>query len=679
MLNLMTDEQAGALVQANANLVRRVAALEQRVAALEAARQGVTPAEPEGTVEAPPEAPQVQHEIPPALPGVPAVAHAAPEAIETRIGLTLINRIAVITCALAVAFFFKYAADANWIGPSARVAIGLVTGLATLLLADFLFRRDHRTYAQGIAALAIGIFYLSIYAAFGFYELLAAPPAFFLMALITAAAGALALRFQSPAIAYFGLLGGYATPILLSSGEKHYWFIACYLLLLSFAAVALSRIKSSVPGWIRLEYLAALGSGFLYVGMIDGHPPDEALLPLRLYALAYYLLFATTPHGTVFFIAHAFVALSLNDIVKQQPLAYCYVITGLNAFAVGYSLIRNWPFGFAATVAAFLFSWGIFAGAIPSQTALIIFYTVNYLFIPAYISFRILWRNLPVRAVDLVVAAFAAVIYYVGIYNLLEPVDRNLIAVDTYLLAALHGALAFFLYRRQPTDTRQEIPVQFYAAVAAVLLTLAIPLQLAGFRVSMAWSLEALALAWLAARFSSLPLRTVSIAVFGLALGFLYLQEAGSAPLFAFAVGAVSLGIASRWLQPPSAQAIAYSTAHVVLLSGLILETLQWARRQAPEVVTNIETFAVTALIAVYALALIAAGVAARHALTRFLGLTCVAAVIAKLYLYDVWTLRLLYRVIAFGSLGALLLAMSFLYSRYKHSLDRWLDRSSSN
>ncbi|MCC6585114.1 MAG: DUF2339 domain-containing protein [Bryobacterales bacterium] len=674
----MTDDQTEALVQANARLVRRVTALEQRVAALEAAQREALPA----ALSAPPvlEPPTLdaEPEIPPALPQSPVEPAAAHDGLETRLGLTWINRIAVITCALAVAFFFKYAADANWIGPSARIAIGLVTGFATLLFADFLFRRDHRTYAQGIAALAIGIFYLSIYAAFGFYELLPASPAFFLMAVVTAAAGALALRFQSPAIAYFGLLGGYATPILLSTGEKHYWFITAYLLLLSIAAVALSRIKSSSPGWIRLEYLAVLGSGFLYAGMLDSHPPDDALLPLRLYAFAYYALFATTAHGIVFFIAHAFVAFSFTDTFRQQPLAYISVITTINAFAIGYTLLRNWRFGVAVTVAAFLLSWGMYAGATPSSTALTIFYTLNYLLVPAYISLRILWRNLPVRAVELVVASFAAVIYYIGIYGLRDGEDRNLVAIDTYLLAGFHGALAFFLFRRQPAETRQDIPVQFYSGVAAVLLTLAIPLQLAGFRASVAWSVEAFALAWLAGRFSSLLLRIASTGVFILALAILYVQESGSAPLLAFGVAAVSLGIASRYFAPASAQAAAYSIAHAVLISGLVLETLQWARRQPPELVTNIETFAVTALLAVYALALIASGVAARHPLTRFLGLACVAAVIAKLYLYDVWTLRLLYRVVAFGSLGALLLAMSFLYSRFKHSLDRWLDRSSS-
>jgi uncharacterized membrane protein len=47
--------------------------------------------------------------------------------------------------------------------------------------------------------------------------------------------------------------------------------------------------------------------------------------------------------------------------------------------------------------------------------------------------------------------------------------------------------------------------------------------------------------------------------------------------------------------------------------------------------------------------------------------------VVMKLYLYDVWELRLIYRVLAFAGLGGLLLLMSFLYSRYRTSIESWL------
>jgi len=56
----------------------------------------------------------------------------------------------------------------------------------------------------------------------------------------------------------------------------------------------------------------------------------------------------------------------------------------------------------------------------------------------------------------------------------------------------------------------------------------------------------------------------------------------------------------------------------------------------------------------------------------RLLGLLLLAGVVVKLYLSDVWVLDRIYRVIAFGFLGILLLLTSFLYSRYRTKIDDW-------
>ncbi len=72
-------------------------------------------------------------------------------------------------------------------------------------------------------------------------------------------------------------------------------------------------------------------------------------------------------------------------------------------------------------------------------------------------------------------------------------------------------------------------------------------------------------------------------------------------------------------------------------------------------------------LIAAYAVALIVAGVTSRTGIHRVVGLGLIAVVIAKLYLYDVWLLAPIYRVIAFGALGALLLFTSYLYSHHRN------------
>ena len=87
----------------------------------------------------------------------------------------------------------------------------------------------------------------------------------------------------------------------------------------------------------------------------------------------------------------------------------------------------------------------------------------------------------------------------------------------------------------------------------------------------------------------------------------------------------------------------------------------------------------VSVVAAVYAVLLVAAGAQAplgRHsAATRLLGVSLITLVVLKLYLYDVWLLRPLYRMAAFAILGALLLAMSYLYSRFRGSIEDWWRR----
>src|SRR5439155_934444 len=118
--------------------------------------------------------------------------------------------------------------------------LGVLAGLAALGFADRSWRGGQKTYAHGIAGLGLAILYLSFYASFGFYHLVEPGFAFLLMAVTTAMAGALALRYDAAPIAVLGLLGGYATPVLLSTGEDRPWVLFSWVLLLNLGALVLA-------------------------------------------------------------------------------------------------------------------------------------------------------------------------------------------------------------------------------------------------------------------------------------------------------------------------------------------------------------------------------------------------------------------------------------------------------
>ena len=252
-----------------ARLLERQDAVEERLSRIEGAMGMVSaapmPAEPELVQEAVP--PPLPVALPPPLP-VPSVpppfTEAAPaSSLENRFGLGWLNRVAVVTLIFGVGFLFKYAVDNQWIGPGMRVALGVAAATLSLFLGEWISLRGQKIFARGMTGLGLALLYLSFYAGFGFYHLLPQGTAFLLMFLTTCAGAALALHYDSQAVAWLGLVGGYLTPVLLSTGENRMWVLAGYTLLLNLGALGIARVKR----WPALEYLAWLAHGDVVHGM----------------------------------------------------------------------------------------------------------------------------------------------------------------------------------------------------------------------------------------------------------------------------------------------------------------------------------------------------------------------------------------------------------------------------
>src|SRR5947209_362738 len=113
----MTEERFQALNDAVQEILRKQADLEERLARVEAAsRPPVTvpsPVAAQRTSEPPHPVPaQSPRPAPPLMSARPVrAARGERPAIESKVGLTLVNRIGVITLVLGVAFFFKWAVD----------------------------------------------------------------------------------------------------------------------------------------------------------------------------------------------------------------------------------------------------------------------------------------------------------------------------------------------------------------------------------------------------------------------------------------------------------------------------------------------------------------------------------------------------------------------------------------
>jgi len=292
---------------------------------------------------------------PPVVTRTPAipVARTQPRGdLESRIGGNWFNRIGILAIFLGVTFFLKYAVDREWIGPAGRVLIGAAIGIAFLIGGDLL-RKKYASYAYGLTGGGIAILYASIwFASVKRYDLLAPTVAFALMAVVTATASLLAARYSALPIAVLGLIGGFLTPILLSSGVDKEAALFSYIALLDLGVLALAYSKQ----WRSLNYLAFISTVLMFSAWGDKWYEPEKLLTTMFFL-------------TLFFIIFALLAVLFNlvnrRLTRWLDLAMVF-LNGLLYFTVGHRLLEDQVeysrlLGlFALLVAAFYLGLGYF-------------------------------------------------------------------------------------------------------------------------------------------------------------------------------------------------------------------------------------------------------------------------------------------------------------------------------
>ncbi|HVS30463.1 MAG TPA: DUF2339 domain-containing protein [Thermoanaerobaculia bacterium] len=202
------------------------------------------PPRPAATAAAsPPSPPPPQPPPPPAAPAPPA---ARPFDWESLVGVKLFSWIAGIALVLAAVFFLKYSVEHGWLSPTVRATLGLVTGAALLIVCELRVARNYVFTVNALDGAGIAILYATLFATHALWHLLPAAVVFALMLAVTAVAVLLSIRRESVFIALLGMMGGFATPALLSTGENRPIGLFSYLLLLN-AGLAWVAFKKQWP------------------------------------------------------------------------------------------------------------------------------------------------------------------------------------------------------------------------------------------------------------------------------------------------------------------------------------------------------------------------------------------------------------------------------------------------
>jgi uncharacterized membrane protein len=205
---------------------------------------------------APPPPPKPAAPPPPTALPVPPPIPPKPFDWEAFFGVKLFAWIGGFVLFLGIVFLVKYSFDNNLITPAMRVAIGTVVGIVLIATGWFTATRNYRVSGQSLCATGVLVLYGNIFAAHVFYRLIALGPAFASMAVVTAVAFFLAVRMNAQVIVILGLLGGFLTPVLLSTGVDNPTALFGYIAVLNIGVAAVALRKR----WDYLVLLAAAGT-----------------------------------------------------------------------------------------------------------------------------------------------------------------------------------------------------------------------------------------------------------------------------------------------------------------------------------------------------------------------------------------------------------------------------------
>jgi uncharacterized membrane protein len=248
------------------------------------------PLDPSATAVHPPLRPSA---TPPPLTGAKPLAPSGPgnADLEKKIGQYWLNRIGIVAMLVGVSYFLRFAFENNWIGPSGRVAIGLLAGAGLILWSERFRKQDHPAFSYSLKAVGIGTLYLSLWAAFQVYHLIPSSAAFLAMIVVTGATIAMAISQDAEILAVFAIAGGFSTPVLLSTHQNHEVILFSYVLLLDLAILVTSIVKP----WRRLLWGSAIGTMTLYCGWAGDYYSVDQRSTTVFFLLAFGALFAIVP------------------------------------------------------------------------------------------------------------------------------------------------------------------------------------------------------------------------------------------------------------------------------------------------------------------------------------------------------------------------------------------------
>ena len=676
-----------------------------------------------------PPAPGTPPPIPPETPTTPPPAPSGPSlSLEQVLGTKWLAWVGMVLVLVSAAFFMKYAYDNNWIGPRGRLAIGTLASLAALVLGEHFRRKDWKALFQTLTGGGIAGFYICIFFSFQVYHLAGQEPAFGLACLVTALAVALAVVHDALPIAILGLIGGFLSPPLLSTGENHPYALFTFITILDLVALGAAYFRR----WKALDILAFSGTTVMYIGWYTkfyglADEPSQ-MLPALLFTSVFYLLFLLIP--SLYYMVRrlpagreGLILLAINAVVSLG--SYYKILYPEHRNALGYAAL-----GQALLVFALFRVWcrRLEQDKITAEALLVIGLALVTLAVPLRLRFYaiplawaaegFLFAYLGVRFGRLLLraaGALALILAACGLLHRLYPHSLLFHRVaflpilnapfgSWLAVAAASLGTAWLLYRKGADEPYRKPLAALSFLLGFALTCAALSLETAAFwkvlqpAAHPEWRypfdthlMTSLIVLW--ALISALTVRILKRAEFKTA-GMPLLWVCHAIAVVIFLAGFEDYdGVTSAWLalnqvfpfrlvlilalwwagwvlERKRSQLegnILAITGHFLLTILLAVEIVRWCDNY--KALKNWGVSLISAAWALQALALVAAGLARRNLPLRIMGFVLFGLTVGKVCLVDTSALEPVYRIVSFGASGAVLLLAGYLYQRFSARL----------
>lgn len=265
-------------------------------------------------------------------------------------------KVGVLVLFGGVGALLKYAIDQEWISFPIELRLA---GIAAAALVGLVFawrkRDSHRAFALSLQGGAIGVLMMTVFAAFRLYSLLNMPITFGLLVILVVGIGVLAVLQNSLALAFLGIVGGFLTPILVSTGSGNHVALFSYYGLLNAAILGIAWVKPwRVLNLAGFAFTFGIGTAW---GVLKYQPEffsstEPFLILFFLFYLAIPVLYAlrqpserrglvdgTLVFGTPLLAFPLQVGLLQGD---KMQLAYSALIAALIYAVLAWLLLKKW-------------------------------------------------------------------------------------------------------------------------------------------------------------------------------------------------------------------------------------------------------------------------------------------------------------------------------------------------